>query len=286
MAQKRRPTVAASALEPDLGLAAALCSGGWQCCGQTAMIYNHQGADEAFVLSYCLSLPECFCGIPGLIHYYFCYKPKTDFSASGNVKSEPDFAAKCLCPASTVYYHEQNKRNTKWWLACCFGYCYTVRFYHPTWSEAQDDHDGNGVPIVPAQQPQRKRVPTQAFSCNTCKVQQPHTYRVPTPVAEPDMQRGNQVCKCETMVNRSLGHLWTEDEAARTIQGLWRTSTARKQVLLLLSSVFEKVLDPASGVHYYFTNVPGKPRGTSQYCLVLVILSIQNGETAWQWQKA
>jgi hypothetical protein len=133
-----------------------------------AQIYNHQGVGGDCALSFCLSS----CGLGATLHYLWCYKPKTDFSSSGNVKREPDFVAKCCCPAPTVYYHEQNRINAKCGLACCFGWFYTVPCYHPTWTEQQG---GGGSPMVEGQMIR----------------EQPHEFTGAVPKTQPEMHRSS-----------------------------------------------------------------------------------------------
>ena len=50
----------------------------------------------------------------------------------------------------------------------------------------------------------------------------------------------------------------TEDEAAKTIQGLWKTRKARKYLRLLIASLYEKVYDESSGTFYYYNTKTGE----------------------------
>ena len=50
----------------------------------------------------------------------------------------------------------------------------------------------------------------------------------------------------------------TEDEAAKTIQGLWKTRKARKYLRVLIASLYEKVYDESSGTFYYYNTRTGE----------------------------
>ena len=66
----------------------------------------------------------------------------------------------------------------------------------------------------------------------------------------------------------------TEDEAASHLQGMWRSRMARRRMRKMLASVYEKVLDEASGRAYYYNRVTGearwdKPKGLGSVELAL-----------------
>ena len=50
----------------------------------------------------------------------------------------------------------------------------------------------------------------------------------------------------------------SKDEAARTIQGIFRTRKAKVYIQSLLSMIMEKIFDEASGRYYYFNKRTGE----------------------------
>ena len=53
-----------------------------------------------------------------------------------------------------------------------------------------------------------------------------------------------------------------EDEASRLLQALWRRRNARRNLLLLVRSIYKKHYDPASDTFYYVNNRTGEAKWT------------------------
>ena len=58
----------------------------------------------------------------------------------------------------------------------------------------------------------------------------------------------------------------SEDEAARFIQGLYRSRKARRNLRLMIASVYERVWDEGSGAYYYFNTKDGTSSWTAPAC--------------------
>ena len=53
-----------------------------------------------------------------------------------------------------------------------------------------------------------------------------------------------------------------EDEASRLLQALWRQRKARRNLVLLVRSIFKKHYDPASDTFFYVNNRTGESKWT------------------------
>ena len=53
---------------------------------------------------------------------------------------------------------------------------------------------------------------------------------------------------------RSKDHVWTDEEAAKCVQGLFRKRKARIAIFNMLKSIHKKYYDEASGKHYYYNS--------------------------------
>ena len=65
-----------------------------------------------------------------------------------------------------------------------------------------------------------------------------------------DQQQQEEAHKVQR--RRSKDHVWTDEEAAKCVQGLFRKRKARIAIFNMLKSVHKKFYDEASGKHYYY----------------------------------
>ena len=56
---------------------------------------------------------------------------------------------------------------------------------------------------------------------------------------------------------RSIGHLWTDEEAAIVLQGMWRKREARKRILMMCSNTYEQVWSEEEKAYYFFNKATG-----------------------------
>lgn len=56
---------------------------------------------------------------------------------------------------------------------------------------------------------------------------------------------------------RSIGHIWTDEEAALVLQGMWRKRVARKLIRLMCSKTYEQVWSEEEQAFYFFNRATG-----------------------------
>ena len=73
-----------------------------------------------------------------------------------------------------------------------------------------------------------------------------------------DLSVANDIATTKVERKRSIDHTWTNEEAARCVQNLYRRKKARNALMLAIKSVHKRFYDASSGRYYYHNAKTGE----------------------------